>query len=79
MIIRPHLRIFEASPDARSQSLDTEVAQFAGAADPHQGERSNDLGFQRLDRSGDVDFDSLQEIVVNQLDNIVSSTAQYRL
>jgi hypothetical protein len=65
LIIRPHLRIFEASPDARSQSLDTEVAQFAGAADPHQGERSNDLGFQQLDRSSDAGFDSLQEIVLH--------------
>jgi hypothetical protein len=53
--------------------------QFSEATDPHQGERSNDLGFRQLDRSGDASLDSLQEIVVNQLDNIVSSTAQYRL
>jgi hypothetical protein len=65
LIVRPHPRILEASRDARSQSLDTEVAQFADAADPHQGERSNDLGFQQLDRSGDAGFDSLQEIVLN--------------
>jgi hypothetical protein len=39
--------------------------QFSEATDPHQRERSNDLGFQQLDRSGDADFDSLQEIVLN--------------
>jgi hypothetical protein len=65
LIVRPHPRIFEASPDARSQSLDTEVVQFAHAADPHQRERSNDLGFQQLNRSGYAGFDSLQKIVLN--------------
>jgi hypothetical protein len=63
LIVRPHPRIFEASPDARSQSLDADAD--SEATDPHQRERSNDLGFQQLDRSGDADFDSLQEIVLN--------------